>query len=304
MSAPKALGSGERAAQEHLHPNDYWDLNAKWRVESGYITKTLLPQRAADAAKDASPSLGDREFSSYAADQWVSVDSELSLYCGGGEKEDSTIFEMARHDKYRGESPTSSAVTRLLILFWIAACCEVTIFVVQGIFSGGFNPIIILLAVLLAFGGFLTGAGLGRMLDAGWQNSFLHESHPVSGIVWAQVILGCVLMLSVAVFRAYGAGELVPGILAFLITMLLGALCALFETLHQQAKLKREACLLRQGQAQTWTAYATHRVNLPRYKELFLSDLAQRSRVGGNITATPVKPDGLITLVDTVRREA
>lgn len=304
MSVPKALGSGERAAQEHLHSNDYWDLNAKWRVESSYITKTLLPQRAADAAKDASPSMADREFATYASDKWIGVDSDLALYRGGDEKENSTIVDMAKHDAFRVESPPAGAVTRMLILFWVAACCEVAVFVIQGIFSGGFNPVIILLAILLAFGGFLTGAGIGKMLHAGWYNSFLHEPHPVSGIVWAQVVLGCVLMLSVAVFRAYGAGELVPGILAFLITMLLGALCALFETLHQQAKLKREACLLRQGQAQTWTAYATHRVNVLRYKELFLSELAQRARVGGNITATPVPPDGLITLVETKRNDA
>ncbi|HKS26030.1 MAG TPA: hypothetical protein VJZ76_24780 [Thermoanaerobaculia bacterium] len=280
-------------------------MNAKWRVESSYITGKLLPQCAADAAKDASPSLGEREFASYANDKWVAVDSELSLYRGGDEKENSTIVDMAKHDAFRVESPTAGAVTRMLILFWVAACCEVTIFVVQGLFSGGFNPIIILLAVLLAFGGFLAGAGLGKMLYASWHNSFLHEPYPISGIVWAQFILGCILMLSVAVFRAYGAGELAPGILAFLITILLGALCTLFETLHQLAKLKREACLLRQGQAQTWTAYATHRVNLARYRELFLSQLAQRVRVGGNITATPVPPNGLITLVDSpMRKEA
>jgi len=301
MSAPKRLEAGQRAALEHLDPNDYWDLNAKWKVESGFIAKRLVPQRAADAAKDASRSWNDKELTAYASERWTAVDTELrSSYCGGDVKEDSTIVDMAKHDAFRVESPTSGSVTRMFILFWIAACCEVTIFVVQGVFSGGFNPIIILLAVLLAFGGFLTGAGIGRMLHTGWYNDFLNEPKEVTGVMWAQVVIGLVLIISVAAFRAYGAGELAPGVLAFLITILLGALCALFETLHQQVKLKREDCLQRQGQAQTWTAYETHKHNLPRYKELFLNELAQRTRAGGNITAPPPTEDGLVTLVGAV----
>lgn len=285
MAEPIPLSGFQKAKPENLPPSNYWDLDALASIESAHITANLLPQRAADAARTMSPAMSEAEFVAYAGTHWTQLKNDLATYSPAGERDEVRVLDKAKIKAFEREAPSASAVTRMLVLFWLAAGCEAGVFVLQGMFSGGFNPFILLLAAILAFGGFLFGSGIGKMHHNKWSVSFLQEPRPLAASDWFQVVLGAVLIFAVSGFRAFGAGELIPGVMAFLITMLLGALCALFEMLHQSLKLKRQTCLEHQALAQRWTANTTHAARMLTYKQIFEDQLRMRSRPGGNIVA-------------------
>jgi len=263
----------ERAGVEHLHPTQYWDLNGKAAVETQHISEMLIPASVNEFVSDGrtNPEEG-----------WTSFAINLkTTYIRHRLSPDPEIMNRARSGDYQREAPSSRAVITRLALFWLAAIMEVFVFILQALFSGSFNPVILLLAALLATGAYMVGSGLGQILYRRWCISYLKAASETAKVNVANIALGAVIIGTVALFRAYGVGEFIAGTFAFIMTLLLGAICALFETLHSSLKSKRERLLLLQGQAQEWIADAAHEQRFDEYRSVYFAAVERAAKPSG-----------------------
>lgn len=269
----------ERASVEHLQPTQYWDLNGKAAVETRHISETLIPASVNEFVSDGktNPEEG-----------WTSFAINLkTTYIRHRINPDPEIMNRSRSGDYQREAPSSRAVMTTMALFWLASALEVFVFVLQALFGGSFNPVILLLAALLATGAFMIGNGLGQIIYRRWCTSYLKAASETAKVNVANIALGLVILMTVALFRAYGVGEFVAGFFAFVITLLLGAICALFETLHSSLKSKRERLLLLQGQAQEWIADAAHEQRFDEYRSVYFAGVERAAKPSG-LTAAPL----------------
>src|ERR1043166_6396365 len=115
------------------------------------------------------------------------------------------MLDKARKSELEPEAPSTSAITTMLVLFWIAAAFEVVVFLLQGVFGGTFNAIILVYAALLAFGGYLTGSGLGQIVHTRWRVRFSDEDRPIGALEYVKLTLGLILLIAVAAARAFAA---------------------------------------------------------------------------------------------------
>lgn len=271
----------ERAGIEHLDPSQYWDLNGKAAVEARHISETLIPASVNDFVSDGktNPEEG-----------WTSFALNLkTTYIRHRINPDPEIMNRARSGDYQREAPSTRAVVTMQVLFWVAATLEMFVFVLQGLFSGSFNPAIIFLALLIATGAFMVGLGLGQLIHRRWCISYLKAIPDTAKVNIANIALGELIIAIVALTRAYGVGEFFAGCILFVMTCILGALCALFETLHVSHKSKRERLLLLQGQAQEWIADSAHEQRFNEYKSVYFSAVERAARPSG-LVAPPVHP--------------
>lgn len=281
----------ERAGIDHLHATQYWDLNGKAAVEARHISETLIPASVNDFVSDGktNPEEG-----------WTSFALNLkTTYIRHRLSPDPEIMNRARSGDYQREAPSSRAVVTMLALFWVAAVLEVFVFVLQGLYSGSFNIVIVFLAALLATGAFMIGLGVGQILYRRWCVSYLKLERETAKVNLANIVLGGVIIVTVALFRAYGVGDLVGGCFAFVMTFLLGAICALFETLHASLKAKRDRLMLLQGQAQEWVADSAHEQRFSEYRSVYFAAVERAARPGGLVAApahpqiTPFRPEAV-----------
>lgn len=262
-----------RASREHLDRTQYWDLNGKAAVEARHISETLIPASVNEYVSDGKTD---------ADEAWTAFAVNLkTTYVRSGLNPDPAILNRARSGDFEREAPAPGTIVSMLVLFWMAAAFEVSIFALQGLFGGSFNIVILLQAALLATGGFLVGLGLGQILYRRWCVSYLKASDEPAKMNIANVVLGSVIILIVAAFRAYGVGEFLPAMFAFTITLLLGSICALFETLHISLKNKRERLLLLQGQAQEWVADTAHDRRFDEYRSIYHAGVRRAAQRGG-----------------------
>lgn len=279
----------ERAGIEHLHPSQYWDLNGKAAAEARHISETLIPASVNDFVSDGktNPEEG-----------WTSFALNLkTTYIRPRINPDPEIMNRARGGDYQREAPSSGAVTTMLVLFWVVALLEVFVFLLQALSDGSFNVAILFLAALLATGGFMIGLGLGQVLYRRWCVAYLKALPETAKVNYLNIALGAVIIFTVAFFRAWGVGELVEGFFAFIVTVILGSVCALFETLHTSLKNKRERLLLLQGQAQEWIADASHDQRFNEYKSVYFAAVDGATKPSGLVAppghphVTPFRPE-------------
>lgn len=279
----------ERAGIEHLHPTQYWDLNGKAAVEARHISETLISASVNSFVSDGktNPEEG-----------WTSFALNLkTTYIRQGRNPDPEILNRARNGDYQREAPSARAVLTMAVLFWVSALLEGVVFVLQGLFSGYFNPMIVFLAALIATGAFMIGIGLGQISYRRWCVSYLKAEHETAKVNLANIALGLVIIVAVAFLRAYGVGDFEAGCMVFVLTFLLGALCALFETLYTLMKYKRERLLLLQGQAQEWMADNAHELRYEEYRTVYFAAVARAAKPNGLVAAahppqiTPFRPE-------------
>ena len=270
----------ERADRKHLDATQYWDLNAKAAVEARHISERLIPESVNQFVSEGKTN---------AEDAWAAFALDLKAqYVGKHGTPEPSIMSRARSGDFERESPSSSAVSSMTMLFWVAAAFELFVFALQGLFGGSFNAVILLQAALLATGGFLVGLGLGQILYHRWCTAYLNATLEGSKVNAFSIALGVIVICVVGTFRAYGTGELLAGSFAFVITVLLGSICALFETRYVVLKHKRERLLLLEGQGQAWLADTAHEQRLDEYRSVYLARFRAATRPGGLVSAPQV----------------
>lgn len=269
----------ERADRKHLDPSQYWDLNGKAAVEARHVSERLIPESVNRFVAEGKTN---------ADEAWAAFALDLKAhYVGKHGTPDPTIMSRARAGDYERESPSASSVRSMLALFWIGAAFEFLVFALQGTFGGSFNIVILLQAALLATGGFLIGFGLGQILYQRWCTAYLAETLQTSKMHAAYITLGVVIIVTIGVFRAYGTGDVLGGTFAFIITALLGSVCALFETRFEALKHKRERLLLLEGQGQAWLADTAHEQRLDEYRRVYMARFRAVAKPGGLVASAP-----------------
>lgn len=247
----------EQAQPMHFGENDdIWDIDLIYRIESNCIHDYLRSQANLQSPPIWEDNIENAIKSNYA-----------------NEKKDMVVIsrdeiERAAQGKYKKIAPTDSAIKTWLIFTVIAVLAELSVVIIQGLFSGDFNPFIIVLAIMLGLGGILQGYGLGTLFFRGWLKSIgegVKERHHA----WWTVGIGTVLILLVSVFRAVGSLEMLQFFIVFFITLFFGEAVAISEAMHKKLEETRKWCLGIQLQAQRAHATRGHYEKLEEYKKFY-----------------------------------
>ena len=249
----KPLQYPERATRDHVPSDtDEWDLHLFFNLEKEVIDRHL---REVARAKW-------REFNDVkkAIDGGADLVSEIrGKYDQSGEIHDERIYDDAARGNLKRQSPTLGTIMTWQVAFWLAVLAETTVMLVQQALSGDFNPFIIVLALLLALGGFLQGQGIGNLFVRGWQEDTKRAQRgDRTGAHWLQFGIGSALILLVSGVRGSGADEVAQFALIFLVTLLFGEAVAICEALKVKYKAMRATLLVEMGLAQHWQANIDH----------------------------------------------
>lgn len=258
------LNFKEKAQPMHFgESDDIWDKDLIYRIESNCIHDYLRSQ-----ANLQSPRIWKDNIEKDIKDTYAKESEDLVAI--GRDN-----LEKAAQGKYEKMAPTDSAIRTWLIFTVIAVLAELSVVIIQGLFSGDFNPFIIVLAIMLGLGGILQGYGLGTLFFRGWLKSIdegIKERHHA----WWTVGIGTVLILLVSGSRAFGSFETLQFLLVFFITLFFGEAVAISEAMHKKLKETRKWCLGIQLQAQRFHATRGHTEKLEEYKKFYEAQQSQK----------------------------
>lgn len=218
---------GTRADYKNLHPTDkiFGDDTVIFKVERDAILK----EKEKYKERDDIPSFCERLKNYLMYDKNIEQKLETA------------------YDKYLDLEAEFVKLkpTKWLILLIIGIFMETAILVVQSAFAGGFNPVIILFAFMLAMGGILLGHSLGYFffiseLRRKGQSSVDEESKIPKSVFMA--IIGIILILFVAYVRGFSDEGI--DFEVFLLTIVLGLMVATLEGIRENTIIKREEILI------------------------------------------------------------
>lgn len=218
---------GARADYKNLHPNDeiFGDDNIIFKVERDVILK----EKEKYKEREDIPSFCEKLKNYLIYDR--NMDEKLE-----------TAYE--KYTNLESEF-VKLKPTKWLIMLILGIVMETAILVVQSAFAGGFNPVIILFAFMLAMGGVLFGHSLGYFffiseLRMKGQSSVDEESKLPRNVFMA--VVGIILIF----FVAYMRGISYEGIdfEVFSLTIVLGVMIATLEGVRENTVIKREEILI------------------------------------------------------------
>lgn len=272
----------QRANKDHFPPDaDVWNLNLIFHLEKDVV---------------------DREIEKKAGGNWRRLNSEgdaltqsdpliqqiASSYDPSDEEPDPRIYDEARSGKLQLMSPTVRMISTMKAAFVVAVLAELSVLVLQALFTGDFNPFIIVLGIFLALGGFLQGMGMGNLLLRSWK---IHTGRIQRGeslaVSWLLIGIGTALILLISALRASGSSVTSQFLLVFLVTLFFGEAVAVCEAIKVRYGSIRSVLLQEFALAQHWQANLTHHQHIVRgnYKAHYdaavkraVSELAQLSQ--------------------------
>jgi hypothetical protein len=161
---------------------------------------------------------------------------------------------------------------KYLIFLILSIIGETAILIVQSLAGGGFNPVILIFAFLLALGGLGIGFFCGQIFrkkEAEQKGIYNPREDNLLLKHWLALILGVVLTLFVAYVR--GVTEEGFDIQVFILTILLALVVAFFEALLKNYLDKREFAMYEQIEALKIYASYKHEELLDSgyYKRIF-----------------------------------
>lgn len=225
------LNFGQRADFRNLSPNDkiFGEDNVIYNVERNVILKEKERLQEGDSPL----SFGDfcRNLRKYLEqDRFITENLERGYEKYGRNLE--IEFSKLNPKKW-------------LFLLILGIVMETSILVIQSAFSGGFNPVIILFAFLLATGGVMFGHSLGSFffiseLRRKGQSSAEEESGMIRDIFVA--VIGVILILFVAWFR--GVSDEGIDMEVVLLTVVLGSMVATLEGIRENTERKKKDILI------------------------------------------------------------
>lgn len=252
------LSFGEVANMGNLNEEDQvFDLDCYYKLQKKAITDYLQTEAM---RREKWGFILDKIKSNYVPDM-DTPQYQLSL----------DIVKKAIDGTYRKNCPSKQKVMLWAIVFWISIALESSVLIVQGIFSGDFNPFIIVLAVLLGIGGFFQGNAIGSHLHYKWLADEKENKQANKLKEWGLFILGTILILLVSTIRASGSYDIVQFIIVFLITFFFGEAVAFSEAMHVKYKEQREWCIETQENACRHHAAKLHKEEIEKrdYEELY-----------------------------------
>lgn len=264
------LTFNNRAGKENFNESDdIWDIDLIYRIESKCIHSHLK-----DQSNLKSPPQWENNIEKEIKDTYAKESENLVAVS-------MVNLQKANKGEYKKMAPTESAIRTWLIFTVIAVLAELTVVIIQGMFSGDFNPFIVVLAIMLGLGGILQGYGLGTLFFRGWLKS-INEGIKESHHAWWAVGIGTVLILLVSGARAFGSFETLQFLLVFFITLFFGEAVAISEAMHKKLKEMRNWCLDIQQRAQHFHATSGHSEKLEEYKKFYKAQQSQKYSANPN----------------------
>jgi hypothetical protein len=279
-----SLKFGERAdAKNFPMGSDEWDLPLVFGVEKHTIDDHLREQAGAHwrALKNRDAALG----------QIKALNEDVAdKYAPHGDLPVQRIYDDAARGTLKRAAPSQSKIRAMTVLLVLAVAAESTVMVLQQALTLDFNPFILVIAFMLAIGGFLQGHGVGNLLVNRWKEDTARaERGERSLIYWIEVGVGTLLILLIAVMRGGSAFQPAMIFLVFSITVLFGEAVSLFEALREKHKVMRATLLSEMLQAQKWYATLTHQQHLDRkgYLETYVAAYDLAAKTGAQVNASP-----------------
>lgn len=266
----------KRYTLENLKPGEdekIWDEYCIYNLEKQHLLNKFFPYKCEQFLQT-----GDKNHI-----DWEKIRAEIRA--NYVTEWDSEILSKLRDGFYRKHCPSSGEIKAWKIAFILSIIGETTILVIQSIFSGGFNPMILLFAFLLALGGWLVGKFFGKYFWISKLKNLQMYSKQLrlDPSEKGALILGTILIVFVALVRAVFGGEPEADtifvfftwstIYIFLLTILLGATVAFTEAMKLFKIRMREECLISQQKALQMFASKKHDECLKdgTYMEMFMN---------------------------------
>jgi len=224
---------------------ELWDINSLFALQDDAINKHLDDLAGNDWAQYKDINLLNKHSEDV-------VDEIKDFYAKAPPKINQKLFSDAVKGVLEKGSPKKRQISTMKIGFYIALVVEAAVMVVQQVFTGDFNPFIIVLAVLLGLGGFMQGLGIGRQLVANWligTGRVIKDEQAKGhspGTIW--------MLIRISAVRGFGASNPIQFILVFFVTLLFGEAVSIFEALAVKYKDMREVLLADMLRCQQWHA--------------------------------------------------
>ncbi len=261
----------KRFGLEHIKENEersFWDKNFFFNKEEEAIKKWI--EFEAKNLRDQQPKDVWERIEEEIKDKFIEDYKELK------ESEKEEIVNKLLKGEYQKLCPKYITVWLLFVLFILSIIGETAILIVQALMGGGFNPIILLYAGLLAVGGSLIGHFMGKFFtkkEAQQRGLYNPDEHSLTRWSWF-LILGVALTLFVAFVRAFTDEGF--DIQVFILTILLALVVAFFECLYEKEKDKREKAIQEQERALRIYASKRHKESLKRYRNEFYINISEK----------------------------
>lgn len=267
----------KQATKIHMRPgDDEWDIYLFFNIEKEVIDQELVTQASKQWRQLKSESAAVSQVDTLVKDITSAYDKDC-------DEVDSQIYKAAVRGDLKKQSPKNNSIFTMKVAFWIALIAEVTVMLVQQLFTGDFNPFIIVLAVLLGLGGFMQGLGIGKLLDNNWRKDTKRPlSGDSSGTIWLLIGIGSALILLISAVRSAGGSSPLQFALVFLVTLLFGEAVAICEALKVKYSSMRNVLLEEMEQAQRWQAHMSHHDLIMRgvYRDAYVASVKRCSQIG------------------------
>lgn len=255
----KKLNFGERADKENLREeSELWKDESFFNLERKVIENQLKKcEEKSKISEDDNCTCGK-------------IREGLKNYLP--KKEDVEILENLKED-YGDDLNLKKEIdklhpTRWLIGFIVAVVLETSVLVVQAIGSGGFNPVILLFAGMLALGGWLLGYGLGGLLaiyKLKKMHSMTNRELGNKPMFFIAVIIGIIVIGFVAVVRSLE--DEIFYYVTFFLTIILGGVVAVLEAFRERDSLAKKHIIDSRVKLLRIIASKKHNENIKEYIE-------------------------------------
>ncbi|MEJ5172806.1 MAG: hypothetical protein WHT47_03755 [Hydrogenothermaceae bacterium] len=222
------LKFGSRANFENLKPHhkSFGDDNVIFEVEKDVILKSK------EKLKE-----GKLDLSEYC--------SKLKEYFSFKREDEESLEEGLERYRNLEEEYNKLNPKKWLIALIVGITLETSILIIQSIYGGGFNPVIIIFAFILAMGGILLGQLIGYFFFVSELRKRGQSSHHVESKTGMKIfigVVGIILIGFISVLRALSDDGLDLGVLS--LTVVLGLMVATLEGIREYNKEKRKDLLM------------------------------------------------------------
>lgn len=260
------LKFGERASMRNVPvgtpEENIWDEKLFFNIESETIKKYIHQQVQDTVANNAEV---DKE------SLWRKLEAEIrENYVISPDTE---LVERVKNKEFAKIIPSRRQILMWWVLFVVSVLIETSILAIQTLFSGSFNPVILIYGFLLGLGGFFLGEALGDIL---FYNEFAklgeirreHRLNVAKLIIFSAV--GILLIAFVAIVRSFGAYGVREKFIVIAITVLLGLSVAVIDGYRKKLSELRKYLLIEQERGLRHVASALHAEAIKHtYKNFF-----------------------------------
>ncbi len=260
------LKFGERASMKNVPvgtpEESIWDEKLFFNIESETIKK-YIQQQVQDAVA-SNPEVNKENL-------WKKLEDEIrENYIISPDTE---LIERVKNKEFAKIIPSKKQILMWWILFVVSVLIETSILAIQTLFSGSFNPVILIYGFLLGLGGFFLGEALGDIL---FYNEFAklgeirreHRLNVAKLTIFA--VVGILLIAFVAIVRSFGAYGIREKFVVIAITVLLGLSVAVIDGYRKKLSELRKYLLIEQERGLRHVASALHAEAIKHtYKNFF-----------------------------------